>query len=355
MGGTLFHFEAEMDQMYIEAGYPQELFAAIRTDRAALLRADAFRSLIFVLLGAGSIFAFQYKKIKPAYFIAILGILIVTDMWVVNRRYLNNDNFETMSKVEVPFAPTSADQQILADSTLYFRVFNLTVSPFNDASTSYFHKSIGGYHGAKLRRYQEIINEHLTKQNQDVIDMLNTRYIINRRGEGIVALQNPNVRGNAWFVENYRLVENADEEIAALNNFNPAKEAIVDKRFSEFVPEQKLSPVDSTDFIELTSYSANKLEYKYKASANRFTVFSDIYYPKGWTAYVDGEKTDHFRVNYILRAMILPEGEHEVTFEFKPKMFSAGYTIDLVSSLLLIIVTLTWVALDYIKPLINKN
>ncbi|HPE18667.1 MAG TPA: YfhO family protein [Tenuifilaceae bacterium] len=355
MGGTLFHFEAEMDQMYIQAGYPPELFGAIRTDRAALLRADAIRSLAFVLLGAGSIYALQYKKVKPAYFIAILGVLIVADMWVINRRYLNNDNFENITRVEVPFTPTNADKQILADTTLYFRVFNLTVSTFNDANTSYFHKSLGGYHGAKLRRYQEIIDHHLSKQNPKVVDMLNTRYIIARRGESIVAMQNPGALGNAWFVDSFSMVENADEEIEALNNFNPAREAIVDRRFAEFVPNESLSPVDSTDLIELTSYSANRLTYKYKASSERFTVFSDIYYPKGWTAYVDGEKADHFRVNYILRAMILPEGKHEVTFEFKPKMFNAGYTIDLVSSLLLIVVTLAWVALDYFKPLINKK
>jgi hypothetical protein len=347
-GSALFTFEASVDQQYISAGYPEAMFDAVRLDRASLLRADTIRSLVFILLAVGVMVAFFFKKLKPAYFIAVLGLLIVTDLWVVNRRYLGASNFKPIKSVENPFIPTAADKQIMADKTPYFRVFNLTVSPFNDASTSFFHKSIGGYHGAKMRRYQELIEYHISKQNFGVINMLNVRYIIQSTKEGQpVALFNDKALGNAWFVNSVIWAQDADAEIDSLTTFNPAMAATIDVRFKEKVKEFSATGGE-TDTIALTEYAPNRLAYKYKTESPRLTVFSDIYYQKGWVAYINGETAEHFRVNYVLRGMVLPAGENEVVFEFKPTMFSALSKVELASSLLIILLVLGWIATEFL-------
>ncbi|HNV80815.1 MAG TPA: YfhO family protein [Tenuifilaceae bacterium] len=338
-GGSVLTFlnEHELSFLSEQQGTPYfDLFEAIKSDRKSLMQADALRSLAFILLGAGALLGFYFKKIKPPYFIALLGLFIVSDMWVVNRRYLNSKNFIPINKVEKPFSPSKADEQILADKALYYRVYNLTVSPFNDASTSYFHKSIGGYHGAKLMRYQEIINHHITKGNMAVLNMLNTKYLIERGEQGPVARINPDALGNAWFTDSIIMVNNADEEIQALNNFDPATTAIVDKRFAHLVESYNPSP-DGNDWIRLTNYKANELIYSYNLASPRLAIFSDIYYPAGWTALVDGKPATYFRANYILRAMVLQPGSHEVIFRFKPRMFTIGHFVDLTSSLLILL------------------
>lgn len=348
LGSALFTFEASVDQQYISAGYPEAMFDAVRLDRASLLRVDAIRSLAFILLAAGAMVAFFFKKLKPAYFIAVLGLLIVTDLWVVNRRYLSSSHFKPIKSVENPFTPTAADKQIMADKTPYFRVFNLTVSPFNDASTSFYHKSIGGYHGAKMRRYQELIDYHISKQNLNVMNMLNVRYIIQPTKEGQpVALFNDKALGNAWFVNSVIWAQDADAEIDSLTAFNPAMVATIDVRFKERVKEFSATGGEK-DTIELTQYAPNRLAYKYKAESPRLTVFSDIYYQKGWVAYINGEKSEHFRVNYVLRGMVLPAGENEVVFEFKPTMFSALSKVELASSLLILLLVLGWIATEFL-------
>jgi hypothetical protein len=344
-GPAIFNFEADIDQHYIASGYPAEMFEAIRLDRMAMMRADAFRSLIFILLGGSVLLGYYFKKLKIYHSIAILGVLILLDMWVVNRRYLNNDNFVPQSKVEIPFTQSDADRQILADNTLHFRVFNRTVSTFNDASTSYYHKSIGGYHGAKLRRYQELIDYHISGGNIKVLNMLNTRWVIDGGEQGPIARFNPGALGNVWFVESIRMVENADEEIAALNDFDPSITALVDKRFYSLL-ESFQSKSNSEDFIELVDYRANRLVYNYRTESDRLAVFSEIYYPVGWTATLNGKEIEHFRVNYVLRGAVLPSGEHELIFEYKPKMFKAGNSIDLISSLLIILFAIGWIGVN---------
>ncbi|PKP39038.1 MAG: hypothetical protein CVT98_03605 [Bacteroidetes bacterium HGW-Bacteroidetes-15] len=353
-GSALFHFDAEIDYRYIESGYPAEMFEAVRMDRKAMLRTDAFRSLIFILLGASVLLGYFFKKLKPFHFIGLLMVLIIADMWTVNRRYLNNDNFVPQSKSEKPFVPTNADRQILADNTKYFRVYNLTVSPFNDASTSYFHKSLGGYHGAKLRRYQELIDYHITRGNMAVLNMLNTRYIIEQSQQGPVASFNPNALGNAWFVDSVEVVENADAEIAALNAFNPKTTAIVDKRFLEGVESYSSSP-SVTDTIFLSDYRANRLAYKYNLENPRLAVFSEIHYPVGWVAKVNNEELEHIRVNYLLRAVLLPAGENEVVFEYKPKMFEVGHKVDLASSILILLLVIGWIGNGLFKAWFSEN
>jgi len=347
-GGSVLSFLSENEMGFLASqqasGY-FDLFEAVKADRKALMQTDALRSLVFILLGAATLLGYYFKKLKPVYLIAALGLLIITDLWVVNRRYLNNNNFVPMSRVEKPFVPTEADKRILADNTLYYRVYNLTVSPFNDASTSYFHKSIGGYHGAKLRRYQELIDQHISRGNMAVLSMLNTRYLIERGDSDPEVRINPTALGNAWFVDTLKIVNNADEEIYALNEFNPTTTAIVDKRFSNFIENYTPDPNDS-DQIQLVNYKANELIYRYNLSDQRLAVFSDIYYPKGWNAYIDGEPAKHFRVNYVLRAMMLPEGNREVIFRFEPKMFPTGRTVDLASSLLIILLFCGWVVIE---------
>lgn len=353
-GGAFFSFEADADQHYIAAGYPAEMFDAIRLDRKVMMRSDAIRSLVFILLSAGALFAFHIKKVKAQHLIAILGVLIIADMWTVNRRYLNNDNFVPQAKAEMPFTPSNADRQILSDPTPYFRVYNRAVSTFNDATTSFYHKSIGGYHGAKLRRYQELIDYHISRGNMNVINMLNTRYIIEVGEQGPVAMLNPGALGNAWFVENIQVVENADEEIAALTDFTPATTAVVDKRFVSSVQGYSPRPSEE-DNIELTDYRANRLTYRYNLANPRVAVFSEIYYPIGWQARVDGEELDHIRVDYLLRGALLPAGQHEVVFEFKPKMYTAGYTVDLISSILILILVVGWAGMGVYKNWNTKN
>ena len=352
-GGAMFSFSASVDSQYISGGWPSQFIDAIKEDRKGMLIADSFRSLIYILLAAGAMYAFFIKKLKPLYFIGILGLLILADMWVVNKRYMKNDNFTSQQKVENPFTPTSADLQILKDKTLDYRVFNLTVSPFNDATTSYFHKSLGGYHGAKLRRYQELIDAQISKGNMAVLNMLNTRYVIRQGESGLVAHLNPQALGNAWFVDSVQVVPNADAEIASLTKFNPRTKAFVDQRFKKnlegFTPSH-----DTTGTIQLIDYKPNKLVYKSDANAQKVAVFSEIYYPKGWTATIDGKAQEHFRVNYVLRAMVISAGKHEIVFTFKPKMYEIGKKVDLASSLLILLAFFGWVAFEIKKQFGEK-
>jgi hypothetical protein len=363
-GGAMFSFSGEVDNMLISKGYNQ-ILDALRDDRKSMLKADSLRSLIYILLSAGALIAFYFKKLKPSYFIAILGLLIVTDMWVVNKRYMNNNQFVSDLKADKPFTPSTADKQILRDKALDYRVYNLTVSPFNDGSTSYFHKSIGGYHGAKMRRYQELIDEHINKETNDliaefnskksfdsiqlamsklnVLNMLNTKYII--YNPDAAPLININALGNAWFVDDIQFAQNADAEIAALGNFNPSRTAVVDKRFKKYV-EGFTPSKDTTGTIVLNEYLPNKLVYKSDAKSSKIAVFSEIYYPKGWNVTIDGQKKDHFRADYVLRAMVIPAGTHEIVFSFKPRMFDIGKKVDLASSLLIILAFIGWVAFE---------
>lgn len=349
-GGSMFNFEASYDS---SMGLPKEILAALHSDRLAMLRADSLRSLAFVLIAAGLLFALVAKKLKTNYFITLLGLFVLIDMWVVNVRYMDSSSFVTPVKVQKPFTPTDADKQILADKS-YFRVFNLTVSPFNDASTSYFHKSIGGYHGAKMRRYQEIIDHHLSKGSMGVINMLNTKYVIQRGEKGAVAQMNPLANGPAWFVDSLVMVANADEEITKLGEIDTKTTALVDVRFANYVEglEPKGSAADNIQFME---YTPNKVSYSYQADGRRLAVFSEMYYAKGWKATIDGEPADHFRANYILRAMVLPAGSHTVEFVFAPEMWNVGKTVDYASSILILLTLAGWIATGVINLVKDKQ
>ncbi|MGD9978210.1 MAG: YfhO family protein [Bacteroidales bacterium] len=354
LGKNMFGFTGAIDQQLLSSGWPKELLNAVVADRQHLLWADSVRSLIFVLSGAGLVLAFYHKKIKPAYFVVALGLLITVDMWVVNKRYIDNRNFVTPTMAAEPFNPSAADKMILADKGLDFRVFNLTVSPFNDASTSYFHKSIGGYHGAKMRRYQDLIDKHLSTGNMAVLDMLNTKYFIQQGKEGPQAMLNPGALGNAWFVDSVMLVKNADEEISALDHFDPKTTAVVDRRFEPMLKDYTPKG-DSTDYIKLDEYKPNRLIYTSKSAQSRVAVFSEIYYAKGWSVTVDGKPAEHFRANYVLRSMVVPAGEHRIEFTFNSKMWQVGRKIDLASSLLILIIFAGWIGWSVKKPAKPSN
>ena len=334
--GLFFDFSAKADQQYIAQG-GQAFVDALRADRKMMLRNDAFRSLIFILLSAGTIYAYMKGKLKLNYVLGALFILILVDMWAVDKRYLNDDNFVSKRQAREPFQMTQANKYILQDKDPNFRVLNLTVSTFNDASTSYFHKSIGGYHGAKMKRYQELIEYQISRNNMKVLNMLNTKYfIVPDNNRQPVAQFNPEALGNAWFVEDFRIVLNADAEIDALSDFSPSNEAIIDQRFENFVAGKEFSK-DTVSFIKLESYKPNHLIYKAECEDEELVVFSEIYYPKGWNAYLNGEIVNHFRANYVLRAMLIPEGKHTVEFKFEPRSYYVGNKISLASSGILII------------------
>ncbi len=337
MPGMFFSFTAEVDSQLSQAGYP---VSDIIADREAMFRWDAFRSLAFIALSALLVYLYAKNKIKSSLVIASFALLFLIDLWPVNKRFVHEELFVDAREAKEPFKPTAADLQILQDPTLYYRVLNVSVNTFNDASTSYFHKSIGGYHGAKMKRYQELIENQIAKNNFKVLNMLNTRYIIfPDKDKTPVAQFNPEALGNAWFVKAYQLVENADSELAALSTFEPDSVAIIDKRFQQQVSAFTYQE-DTTASIVLTTYSPNQLTYKYSSSVNQLTIFSDIYYDKGWNLYVDGKKHDYFRANYVLRAAVLPAGNYTIEFKFEPTSYYTGEKISLASSLILLLLTI---------------
>lgn len=342
MPGVFFNFISQNELPYYEQIREEygndiynEVLLGLESARMYILRADAIRSFVFITLAATTLWMCMKSKLNVKYGIMALAVFIVVDMFTIDRRYLKDSNFTDKRKVEQPFVATSADKQILKDKDPNFRVLNMTVSVFSDASTSYFHKSIGGYHAAKLRRYQELYDHQIAQGNMEILNMLNTKYIIRQLDKDVMALPNPNALGNGWYVSSYEVVDNADAEIEALTDLKPADEAVIDKRFKSLLPAQITR--DSTASVALMSYKPNELVYRVNNGGDGLIVFSEIYYDKGWNAYVDGKLTDHFRANYVLRGLSVPAGEHEIVFKFEPKSYFIGEQIALVGSILLVI------------------
>jgi hypothetical protein len=351
-----------------ESKYPEWLTSALISDRKGLLRADSFRSLLFILIGAGTLLAFISGKLKKEYSIGLIAFLILIDLWSADKRYLNADRFERPSIIQKTFTPSAADAIILEDKS-YYRVLNLSVSTFNDNSpTSWFHKSIGGYHGAKLKRYQELIDSAINRElvmfnnaadsaatidellpvfnTTSAINMLNTKYVIyNPEAPPLV---NPYALGNVWFADKPVIVENANMELAAVNTIDPSKEAAIDVRFKDQIKSSSY-PVAANDKIELVSYKPDELDYKYSAEGERLAVFSEIYYPAGWECYIDSKESSYFRANYILRGMVLPAGTHEIKFTFKPSSYFTGNKVSLASSIFLFLLTAVYFITLYLK------
>ena len=326
VGPFLFDFTSNGD-----AQLPDFIVSALEVDRASLLRSDALRTLFFILLTGLSIYLFHTKKIKMFAFATVLAVLVLADMLPVNKRYLNADDFVKARKMEQPFKKTPVDAQILEDKELNFRVYNLAERLDAGARTSYFHNNVAGYHGAKLKRYQELMDLQLSKANASVINMLNTKYIIRKGPSGdLIASQNPSRYGPAWLVKEVEVVANADEEMNLLSTFDLSNKAIVDQRFG-----LSTTSYSATGSILLSSYEPNHLVYDVNVDEVSFAVFSEIFYDKGWNAYINGELNAHYRVNYVLRGMNLPKGEYQVEFKFEPQSVAIGSSISLVSSCLI--------------------
>ena len=319
----------------------QMLANEIEKVRIAIFQKDAIRSFLFITVVAGLLLINIKGKIKNNVMFAILAVLVVVDMFPINKRYLNNDNFIDKRRTERPFAMSAADKQILQDNSLNYRVMDLTKSTFNDASTSYFHKSIGGYHGAKLRRYQDIINHYLSGRKVGgesfwkVLNMLNTKYIIQAKDNKPAAMINPNAFGNAWIVSNINWVASPNEEIKAIENTNVKTTAIVNDEFKNVVGN--FMPSEAKGTIKLTSYKPNELIYSFSSSKDELVVFSEIWTSKGWIMWIDGEESPLIRADYILRAAVIPAGNHEIMMRYEPKIWKVGNTIQFVSSLILIL------------------
>lgn len=327
----------------IFAQWPEWLSSAVIAERAAIYRTSALRSLIFVLLSAGIVWLYASEKLKFGYFAAILGVLVLVDMWPIDRKFFNDETFVNPKQGKTYFAEQPWETDILSreKENPSYRVYNITdpQGPFNDSRTSYRLKSIGGYHAAKLRRYQDLIDAHISKETnpmvqsilQDgnrlilrpadstdypVLNMLNMKYAVVGNDQKYV-VENPNAMGNAWFVDSVVVANTPNEESDALNTINLHNTLVTDVKFNDFVKDFKPNH-DSTAKIQLTKYAPDYVEYDYTASTPGTVVFSEIYYPYGWKAYIDGQPSDHFRANYTLRAMNVPAGQHHIRFEFRP-------------------------------------
>lgn len=406
----------------------QEIYDAIVADRKRLYLLDVLRSTIFIGLIGGALWLHLKGKIKsvPVLY-GVLGLLILADVWMVSKRYVGEEKFVPATEWNRPFQPRDVDLQIKQDPDPYYRVFDFSRNPFNDALTSYHHNSIGGYHAAKLQRYQDLIDFHIGQQRMSVLNMLNTKYFIvdNREGR-VMAQRNPDNLGNAWFVGNYKVVANADEEIAHLDRvyriypepgaavyrggnqlsagdmvgssdllvlagqnvpvdngftldlrarrlppgdtlsigsgeaatfrlsesgvapmhallaidytFDPRNDALVDQRFSGYLEGLDNFVPQAGDQIQLTEFRMNLLRFESRAAGERLAVFSDIHYPKGWNVYIDGQQADYIRVNYALRGLRVPAGEHAIEWRFEPRTFITGSKVSLAGSLLMVLV-----------------
>jgi hypothetical protein len=327
--------------------------------RIYLFRHDAIRSFILITIVFVLTWYFANKKLKLAWFLGILAVLVTLDLWLIDQRYLNKDNFVTKRQQESTWAMTPADEFILQDTDKHYRVVNLTVSPWQDGTTSYYHKSIGGYHGIKLRRYQDLIDVYLSQglQNivevlnaqptpaqvdsvlaeQQVLNMLNTKYLI--LNPSSQPLRNPHAMGHGWLVKDIKLVDNANEEYQALGNTDLSQVAVVNRTFQELVPD-RFRHETVTGSVTLTEYRPNKMTYEISVDQPSLVVFSDVYYEGGWHARIDGEPAPHLRANYILRALPVETGTHIVEFEFVFEPFEKGEKISLAGSVFVILILL---------------
>ena len=327
-GGSLFSFTSTNDISF-QSKLPDWIYSAIIAERASMLRSDSFRSFIFILLAAGVIWLFANKKLKKQWMIAALGVIVVADMWPIDKRFFNDSNFVSHKQFQGGFSALPYEKAILADTDPHFRVLNLTTSTFNDSRTSYNLKSIGGYSAAKLRRYQDIIDVYLSKVNLKIVSMLNGKYIITNGEDGSpTPMRNPGAMGNAWFVSSLSEAKTALDECDLLDKVDLAGTIVVGQDYKQYVEDFKPAAQGST--IKLTSYLPDALTYKSESSSGGTVVFSEIFYPYGWKAYIDGKPAEIFRANYLLRAMNIPAGSHDIRMEFRPDSVRKGDTIAIV-------------------------
>ena len=351
----------------LPAEHIQPIIANLTEMRQAVFTADCWRSFYIILAGTGVLLGVVYGKLKKEYAIGIILVLCLVDLWTVNKRYLNDEMFVPSSEREAPQQKTQTDELILRDQTLDYRVLNLASNTFNENETSYYHKSIGGYHAAKLRRYQEMIEQYInpeiqslfgavteaagdmTQVNGDsicpVLNMLNTRYFIfPLEGGQTVPIQNPYAYGNAWFVDQLSYVKNANEEIATVGKIDLRHQAVADEKFQTQLGDAIVQ--DTASVVTITTYEPNRLVYDVNSGKGGLLVFSEIYYP-GWTATVDGEPVELGRVDYILRALQIKPGKHQVELAFFPKSVSTTETIAYIAFVLLVLIVLGIVFIEW--------
>lgn len=319
----------------------QVLVDAMMAERASMLRMDALRTLVLIGLCFGAMWAWMNKKITQNVFYGAVAVLIIFDLGGVAKRYLPWSEFKFKDKdVNAEIQPTNADKAIMQDPSIHYRVFDLAHDPFNDNTSAKFHKLIGGYHPAKLSRYQDLIANQISKQNQKVIDMLNTRYLIGRPegSQEEVSQPRPTALGNAWFVNSLTYVKGARSEMNAMTNLDPATQAVADELFKKELGAETSFAPDSLDKITLTSYHPDTMNYTAISKNGGLAVFSEIYYQPGWDAYIDNKPVTHGRVNYILRGLKIPAGEHQIRFVFEDKEEKTDHTIELLSSLFILLI-----------------
>ncbi len=349
-GGSMFSFTSVNDEQIFRQ-LPDWINKLIISERATMLTSDAFRSLIFIAAAFVTLWLFVAEKIKVKPMLIAIGCLVLIDLWPVNKRYFNNDNFVNEKDKKGYFAKTDYEDRILRDTDPNFRVLNLTTNTFNDARTSYYLKSVGGYHAAKLRRYQDLIDEHISRGNMTVLNMLNTKYIIQQTEQGATPMLNAEAWGNCWFADSLIVAQTPREECDALNSIKSAATIVTDAKFSNLVQDFN-SVSDSAASIRLTSYAPDALEYTSNSSQAKTAVFSEIYYPLGWKAYIDGNPTEIFRANYVLRALSIPAGEHKIRFEFRPDTVYKGDKVGVVCLILILMFvagSIGWGVRNYLK------
>lgn len=331
----------------------QSLMHALQADRKSHFGKDLFRSLAFIALAVILIGAYLKNRIRPM--VMIIGLLIIStiDLIGIDRRYLNDENFVEPEDYESSFVARDADKQILADQNKPYRVFDETEDPFQmsraSSVTSYYHNSIGGYSPAKLSLYQDIIEHQLSKGNMEVFNMLNTRYFIvqNPQTGATMAQRNPDAFGPVWLVKSIRFVPSADAEMNALNTLHLKDTAVAQQKFESQVKGQP--QFDSTATIKVAEYSNDKITYNFSASTNQFAVFSEVYYPHGWNAYIDGKKSDYIKVDYVLRGMSIPAGKHSIEFRFEPQTYKTANTLMLISSLIAFLLLIAAIVFEFLK------
>ena len=328
---ALFSFSGGNDAAYIDQ-MGVEFIRALKEDRKSVFSADTTRSLVFVILSACLIWFYLKQKASKNLVIAGFVLLILFDLIGVDRRYVNNEDFVVSKVMKQPFQKMAADVEILKDKG-HYRVFDLAESPFNTGRTSYFHNSIGGYHAAKPARMQNLFDFYLAKNNLPILNMLNVKYIIVPTEEGPQSQKNAEAFGNAWFVKNIKWVNNANEEILNLSETDLVKTVVINSKFKDQIPSTL--DFDPSAKIELIEHEPNSLVYRSSAAKDQLVVFSEMYYGHGWISSIDDKKTPHISANYALRAMMVPAGDHIITFKFEPDVVKTGSTIALTSSIML--------------------
>ncbi|PWI29647.1 hypothetical protein DI383_10535 [Flavobacteriaceae bacterium LYZ1037] len=347
---SFFNFVGGSDGYYRQ-NYGQQFMDALIADRKAFFTQDTLRTLVLVLLSAGIIYVFLKKKLSETKVIMAFAILILIDLVGVDRRYVNNDDFVPSIRMSKPYQATEVDKAIMKDPE-HFRVFDLVSRA--PAKASYFYNSLTGYHAAKLKRYDELFDFYISKNNINVLNMLNTKYIIAEDEEGNpFPYTNPDANGNAWFIENIKLVNSANEEILVLDTLNTKRVAVMmaDDEYASFLKEDIM--IDTTASITVEIYEPNYIKYKSSSAVDGFAVFSEIYYKDGWNAYIDGKLTPHSRVDYLLRGMNVPAGKHDIEFKFEPQVITTGSNIALASSVVFVLLLLGGLFYNFKKK--NKD